>query len=140
MKKGELISSRMIKEHGKMIVLMDKIKKGDMGVIKELKDILSRHAFAEEKAIMAFYSRKYKSKRELKLLSTILEQHEELRGYLGELESDKKVLKNFNKLMNKHIKLEDSKFYPKLDNDLTPKEQDEMFKEFMVLFNQKVKF
>ncbi|MAG39772.1 hypothetical protein CMI41_02290 [Candidatus Pacearchaeota archaeon] len=136
MEEGGLISTRMREEHGKMIVLLNNFMKGDPDSLEPLKDAQGRHVFAEEKAIMVFY----KNKKDFKLLSTILEQHKELRGYLDKIELDKKAAAKFEKLMKQHIGLEDSKFYPMLDKELNSKEQEEMFKEFMVLFNQKIDF
>jgi hemerythrin-like domain-containing protein len=82
----------------------------------------------------------YKKGKKTDLLSTILEQHEEMRAYLNKLDSDDIAAKKFEKLLRKHLILEDSKFYPMLDNELTPQEQDEIFKQFLFSFNEKVKF
>jgi len=92
--------------------------------------------FAEEKAIMVFY----KQGKDSDLLTTILTQHEQIRDYLTKIDSDKSIAKKLDKLMREHLKLEDTKFYPMLDSKLTPEEQDEMFKEFLFLFNQKASF
>jgi hemerythrin-like domain-containing protein len=136
MKKGGPISERMHREHGIMIVALNDFMKGKKDSLDKLIDLQSRHAFAEEKAIMVFYRRK----KDFKVLSEILEQHEMIKKLLEKLQKGEDVVKKLDVLMKKHITLEDKKFYPLLDKDLMPEEQDEMFKEFVVFYNQKRKF
>lgn len=133
--KRELISVKMKFEHGKMLKLLDDFMKGKKGSFELLKDTQSRHASAEEQAIMIFY----KDKKDFKLLKDILEQHETLRGYLSTMDKDSAVAKKYEKLMREHIALEDKKFYPMLDKDLTPEEQKKIFEQFLYLFGQRIK-
>lgn len=131
---GELLSKKMKLEHGKMLKLLDDFGKGKKDSYEKLKDMQNRHASAEEQAIMIFY----KDKKDFKLLRTILEQHETMRGYIGEINTNPVIAKKFVDLMKDHIKLEDAKFYPMLDKDLTPVEQKEIFANFLYLFGQRV--
>jgi hypothetical protein len=133
--KKELLSVKMKFEHGKMLKLLDDFIKGKKGSYEILKDVQTRHASAEEQAIMIFYQ----SKKDFKLLRTILEQHETLRGYLSTMNTDSSAAKKYEKLMREHIALEDKEFYPMLDKDLSPIEQKEIFESFLYLFGQKIK-
>jgi hemerythrin-like domain-containing protein len=133
--KGDLISVKMKLEHGKMIKLLDDFVKGKKGAFELLRDSQSKHASAEEQAIMIFYE----GKKDFKLLKDILEQHETLRGYLSTMNTDPSAAKKYEKLMREHIALEDKKFYPMLDKDLTPAEQKKIFENFLYLFGQKIK-
>lgn len=128
MKKG-LISEKMLKEHGKMLSLLGDFLKNKKDSFDKLKEIQGRHAYAEEQAIFIFY----KDKKNFKLLSTILEQHEQLHEYMGKMEKDSALAKKFETLMKEHIKLEDKEFYPMLDKDLLPEEQKKILTRFDVL-------
>jgi len=132
---GELISVRMKLEHGKMLKLLSDFVGGKKDSYEKLKDVQSRHASAEEQAIMIFY----KDKKDFKLLRTILDQHETLKGYLSTMNVDSSVAKKYEKLMKEHVALEDAKFYPMLDRDLLPEEQKKIFEQFLYLFGQKIK-
>lgn len=122
-------------EHGKMLDLLNDFTKGKKDSYEKLKDMQSRHASAEEQAIMIFY----KDKKDFKILGTILQQHETLRGYLSTMNTDSSVANKYEKLMREHIALEDAKFYPMLDKNLLPEEQKKIFEQFLYLFGQKVK-
>jgi len=132
---GGLISKKMKLEHGKMLKLLNDFVSGKKNSYEKLKDMQSRHASAEEQAIMIFYN----NKKDFKLLRIILEQHEAMRGYIDEINTNPAVAKKFGDLMKEHIMLEDAKFYPMLDKDLTPTEQKEIFANFLYLFGQRVK-
>lgn len=136
MKKEGSISKRMKLEHGKMLALLMNFMKGKKDSLEKLKDMQSRHAFAEEKAIMNLYRRK----KDFAVLSEVLEQHKMIEGLLKALKDNNKLSGELNKLMKQHIKLEDSKFYPMLDKDLMPEEQEAMFEEFVFFYNQKRRF
>jgi len=125
----ELISVKMLKEHGKMLKLLNNFMKNKKDAFESLKDMQEKHAFAEEKAIFIFYQ----NKKDFKLLYTILSQHEQLKEYMTQMQTNKEAAKNFEKLIKEHIKLEDSKFYPMLDRDLTPEQQKKMMEQFDVL-------
>lgn len=125
----KLISSIMLEEHGKMLKLLGDFVKGKSGSYAALKDMQEKHAFAEEKAIFIFY----KSKKDFKLLSDILAQHEQLGIYMKSMEGDKSAAKKFEVLMKEHIRLEDSKFYPMLDRDLLPDQQKKILEKFEVM-------
>jgi hemerythrin-like domain-containing protein len=125
----ELISSVMLEEHGKMLKLLNDFIKGKDGAYAELKDMQGKHAFAEEEAIFIFY----KDKKNFKLLSDILAQHEQLSEYVKAMEDDKAIAKKFDALMKEHINLEDSKFYPMLDRDLLPDQQEKILEKFEVM-------
>lgn len=128
MKKG-LISEKMLEEHGKMLKLLGDFMKNKKDSFENLKEIQGRHAYSEEQAIFIFY----KDKKNFKLMSTILEQHEQLHEYMGKMENDKALAKKFETLMKDHIKLEDKEFYPMLDKDLLPEEQKKILTRFDVL-------
>lgn len=132
--KKELLSAKMKVEHGKMLKLLDDFVKGKKGAYESLKDVQNRHASAEEQAIMIFYE----GKKDFSILRTILEQHETLRGYLSTMNVDASVAKKYAILMKEHITLEDKKFYPMLDKDLSPVEQKEIFASFLYLFDQRI--
>jgi hemerythrin-like domain-containing protein len=125
----ELVSARMLKEHGKMLKLLNDFMKNKKDAFEKLKDMQEKHAFAEEKAIFIFY----KNKKDFKLLSTILSQHEQLKEYMTQMQTDHVAAEKFKELVREHIKLEDSKFYPMLDKDLTPEQQKRMMEQFEVL-------
>ncbi len=130
-----ILSVKMKLEHGKMLQLLKDFIDGKKDSYDKLKDVQSRHASAEEQAIMIFY----KDKKDFKILGTILEQHETLRGYLSTMNVDASVAKKYEKLMKEHIALEDKKFYPMLDKDLLPEEQKKIFDQFLYLFGQRIK-
>ena len=127
--KRELISEKMLKEHGKILKLVNDFVKEKENSYSKLKTLQKKHAYAEEKAIFIFY----KDKKEFKLLTTILDQHEHLRIYMKSMQTNRDDVKKFEMLMKEHIQLEDSKFYPMLDKDLSAGQQEKVMEDFDVL-------
>jgi hemerythrin-like domain-containing protein len=121
MEKEEKISVFMLKEHGQILALLTKFNKSkNIEDFKALRKKQEDHMFAEEKAIFTFY----KEKKNFPVLTTIMQQHEELEEYMKQIEKDlKRNSEDYKKLMKEHIQLEDKEFYPKLDKDLAPAEQ-----------------
>lgn len=109
MKKGETIREFMLKEHGIILALLDEFTKNfktDKSKVyfKKLKDKQDTHVSAEEKAIFILYDEGKKFPE----IVTILRQHSELEAM--------------------EDKLENEKFYPKLDKELTDKQKHTILK------------
>ena len=134
----ETISKFMVNEHGQILALLmgfrrEANKNDAQEAFNKLKKKQERHVLAEEKAIMMLMSR---GKR-FSVMSTILEQHEELRSIMLDiqdylqrsLDDYEKSIKNLLDLMKKHIVLEDKEFYPKLDKELAGTERKIIFEE-----------
>lgn len=119
------ISEFMLREHGEIIALLSKYNKtGKSEDFMIFKDKQDRHMLGEEKAIFALYSRNKK----FSVLSEIMKQHEMLHEMedVFKNDGDKKKFKEILDLMGKHIKLEDTKFYPVLDKELDVEEQEKV--------------
>jgi hemerythrin-like domain-containing protein len=126
-KEEEKISTFMLKEHGKILSLLNDFNKSRTEEnFQRLKKKQEDHMVAEEKAIFIFY----KEKKKFPLLIKIMQQHEQIEEQMNEIEHN--ILQNsenYKKLMEEHIILEDKEFYPKLDTELTPLEKTKMLKE-----------
>ena len=131
------ISELMKLEHGKMITMLTKLKSTkDEDLFSYLKELIDNHVYAEEKAIFVFY----KSNKKFKVLSEIMEQHEEIEDSLKDFENnlevglgDKSKIDSLLNLIKVHTTLEDKEFYPHLDKDLSVAEQEDMFKKVKVI-------
>lgn len=118
------MSEFMLKEHGQILALLNKFDKSKkIEDFQKLKERQENHMYAEEQAIFTFY----KNKKKFPVLATIMQQHQELEEDMQKIEKDlHQKTDEYKKLMKAHIVLEDTKFYPLLDNDLAPFEQQQM--------------
>lgn len=127
------IAQFMLREHGEIFVLMNDFKKNSNkdnaeDYYKKLKEKQQTHVLAEEKAIIILNDegKKYKE------VITILQQHDELEKLMRNIaeDLDRKQdnyggnIKKFMDLMKEHVQLENIKFYPKLDKELTSNQKD----------------
>ena len=139
------LSQFMIQEHGKIIELLNDLKNNSKAsnakdYLKKLKTKQEIHVHAEEKAIMILAN----EQKDLRtVIITILKQHDELRGLMKKLEkyiySDytnyQISFRAFHELMNNHIILENKKFYPVLDKNLSENQKKlilQKFKEIII--------
>ena len=117
------VSDFMLREHGEILALLEKYKKTKKEEdFKKLGEKQERHIMAEEKAIFIFY----KGKKGFEVLSIILEQHEQLLRLEKAIENGENKFKEMKDLFAKHIRLEDEQFYPRLDEELSKAEQEEV--------------
>lgn len=118
------MSEFMLKEHGQLLGLLDKFDKSKkMEDFQKLKERQENHMYAEEQAIFIFY----KNKQKFPVLATIMQQHQDLEDDMKKIEKDlHQKTEEYKKLMKAHIVLEDTKFYPHLDKDLSADEQKQM--------------
>jgi len=126
--KEDSITEFMILEHGKIFTLLAKLKrKKELESFKELDSGLSRHVLAEEKAIMMLTSRG----KEFPEMVEIMKEHEQIEALVkkvgNNLENSENDLKELLELMKAHVRLEDKKFYPRLDKELEGKEREVIF-------------
>lgn len=127
----ESITEFMITEHGKIFSLLASFKRNSkQSSFNVLKSGLDRHVLAEEKAIIMLESRGKKFSE----MIDIIQQHEEIEDLMKKIQksiedktSHEKELKELLELMKVHVKLEDKKFYPKLDKELEGKERKMIF-------------
>lgn len=130
-----MIKEFMLKEHGKLFVLIVKLEKDSSNVenFLALKKGQEAHAYGEEKAIFIFD----KEGKHDPVLIEVMQQHSEITKLLDKMdlmmkgeEDISKELKKLKTILKKHVKLEESKFYPKLDKDLTNQEKKEVISNF----------
>jgi len=128
--KKETLMEFMFKEHSIIFKLLEDFEKDSDSEEKfnKLKEKQENHAFMEEKAIFIFYQKNKKYPE----ITVLLEQHEELRGLIKKI-GNKENLKNnslkLKKLMASHIKLEQEKFYPRLNKELEESEKQKMLEK-----------
>lgn len=122
--KIQKISEFMLREHGKILALLNKFEKSkNLEDFQNLRDKLENHMYAEEQAIFIFYAQRKK----FPVLIKIMQQHQELEEDMQKIEKDlHQKTEEYKKLMKAHVVLEDTKFYPLLDKDLTSDEQKAM--------------
>jgi len=127
------ITKLMLREHGIILGLVNKLKKSksesDFAKLKAKQD---NHVFAEERAIFILD----KDGKRFPEIITILNQHEELTKFEDAIRDNLIHQKDFSKelaslgeLMKVHIQFEDKKFYPKLDKYLDNTEKEEIMKK-----------
>jgi len=118
------IAEFMLKQHGEILVLLNNFDKSrNLDDFQKLREKQENHMYAEEQAIFVFYAKR----KNFPVLMKILQQHELLEKYLQAIQKDlKRSIEDYKSLMKEHVALEDTKFYPLLDHDLTPAEQGDM--------------
>ncbi len=138
MAKEETINAFMLKEHGEIFVLLNDFKKNSNkdnaeDYFKKLKEKQQTHVLAEERAIIILNEegKKYKE------IVTILQQHDELENLMKKIEDNlsrkldhyEENIKKVIELLKTHVQLENNKFYPKLDKDLTPSQKEQILQK-----------
>ena len=118
--KKESLASFMLKEHGKIIALLNEFKKNATGnnakeTFNALKEKQDNHVFAEERAIIILN----REGRKFEEVVTILRQHSEIHEILTKIKENItfetasfELIKKLLDLMKTHVKLENEKFYP----------------------------
>ena len=136
--KKESLASFMLKEHGKIIALLNEFKNNmNSSKAKEtfnaLKDKQDNHVFAEERAIIILN----REGRKFEEVVTILRQHSEIHEILTKIKENItfetasfELIKKLLDLMKTHVKLENEKFYPHLDQRLGDDQKEAIMKNF----------
>jgi len=136
--KKESLASFMLKEHGKIIALLNEFKKNATGnnakeTFNALKEKQDNHVFAEERAIIILN----REGRKFEEVVTILRQHSEIHEILTKIKENItfetasfELIKKLLDLMKTHVKLENEKFYPHLDQRLGDDQKEAIMKNF----------
>src|SRR3989338_1608965 len=136
--KKESLASFMLKEHGKIIALLNEFKKNATGnnakeTFNALKEKQDNHVFAEERAIIILN----REGRKFEEVVTILRQHSEIHEILTKIKENItfetasfELIKKLLDLMKTHVKLENEKFYPHLDQRLGDDKKEAIMKNF----------
>jgi hypothetical protein len=131
------ILSLMVKDHKRIIRLIDEIeKKGhfDIDLFSKFKWQMEKHIFTEEKAIFTSYNLVKEYDDESKAFEQLTKEHNIILGLIDRILKDELPTGNisFNKLkkmLNKHRSFEEEKIYPKLDLNLSNKDKNEITKK-----------
>ncbi len=127
-KNKDSILKVMIVHHGLLEGLLkdiqESLEKDGLRVLDLLEEFqweLKKHIFSEEKVIFQLYKKENSEIREL--IKKIEQSHTEMMDVLGDLKDDfvteaKKDITDFQKMIEKHKKIEEEKLYPLLDKEL----------------------
>lgn len=137
--KKETIARFMLREHGILRDLLatfraysDRNSNRAKTAFKKFKDKQRVHVFLEEKSIFNFNKKIGK----ISILKAIIAQHKTIDGMIRKIWTDfddeedptRDIIALQNSLYN-HVTLEEKKFYPKLDAQITDKEREKIFKK-----------
>jgi iron-sulfur cluster repair protein YtfE (RIC family) len=132
--KTTAILDLMIKDHGRLIALLNKIEKSlDLETDISIKAFdsfewaLEKHIFTEEKAIFTSYQPDNISTG-FKMLPNLIKEHNEILNRLRVMRRDVLTGHNsdflgFKELLLKHKLFEEEELYPKIDQELSEKDK-----------------
>lgn len=144
--KNETILDVMLKDHEKILKLLDGLEKciyQDKLILKKMFETFSweleKHLFTEEKVIFTLYEPEEQIEF-YDIIPNLMIEHDEINNKLREL---RKIIKSnkecnpqdFIELFTKHTNFEEESFYPKIDQTL-----DEKTKKFIINRIKEVKF
>tara|TARA_Y100000310_G_scaffold341298_1_gene440016 strand:- start:1632 stop:2036 length:405 start_codon:yes stop_codon:yes gene_type:complete len=120
------ITDLMNKDHEHIEELLEQLEKNPTKFqLQKLKFELEKHFLLEEKAIFEMYYTE--NEEDEKLVPILMEQHKTILAEINELNTEDILdITRLKTMLQKHSKLEDEKFYPKLDEILTTERKEAM--------------
>jgi hemerythrin-like domain-containing protein len=132
--KAQAILDLMIKDHGRLISLLNKVEKNSSGdsesAIKAFDAFewaLQKHIFTEEKAIFTSYQPKNVTTG-FKMLPELIKEHNEIINRLRVMRRDVLIghssdFTGFKELLLRHKTFEEEELYPKIDQELSEEDK-----------------
>lgn len=132
--KAQAILNLMIKDHGRLISLLNKVEKNTSGdsesAIKAFDAFewaLQKHVFTEEKAIFTSYQPKNVTTG-FKMLPELIKEHNEIINRLRVMRRDVLIghscdFTGFKELLLRHKTFEEEELYPKIDQELSEEDK-----------------
>jgi hemerythrin superfamily protein len=138
--KATILTELMVRDHGKIVKLLQDVEKSigmellsTMKVFDTFEWELEKHMFVEEKAIFASYNPKNVATG-YRMLPTLIQQHNELFNKLQVMRKDLQwqrpvKFEEFRQLLLAHKTFEEESLYPKLDQELSVPQKEEIIKK-----------
>jgi hypothetical protein len=138
--KATVLTDLMVKDHGKIVKMLHDVEKSiGMELISTMKVFdnfeweLEKHIFVEEKAIFTSYNPKNIANG-YRMMPQLIQQHNELLNKLQVMRKDltwQRPVKfeEFRELLLTHKTFEEVSLYPKLDQELTVPQKEEIIKK-----------
>ena len=123
----DLIADLMIKEHSNLDKELEEFEKEpNQDKLDKFRWCLEKHFFIEEKAI--FYIYQSIVGKEVENIFDVMKEHGEVLDLIKLIdnklpEKDEENILKLKEILEKHLKFENSVFYPKLDIDLNPEQR-----------------
>jgi iron-sulfur cluster repair protein YtfE (RIC family) len=138
--KATVLTDLMVRDHGKIVKMLHDVEQSiGMELISTMKVFdtfeweLEKHMFVEEKAIFTSYNPKNIANG-YRMMPKLIQQHNELFNKLQVMRKDltwQRPVKfeEFRELLVKHKKFEEESLYPKLDQELSVQQKEEIIKK-----------
>jgi iron-sulfur cluster repair protein YtfE (RIC family) len=138
--KGTILTELMVRDHGKIVKMLHDVEKSiGMELVSTMKVFdtfeweLEKHIFVEEKAIFTSYNPKNIANG-YRMMPQLVQQHNELLNKLQVMRKDltwQRPVKfeEFRELLLTHKTFEEVSLYPKLDQELTVPQKEEIIKK-----------
>jgi iron-sulfur cluster repair protein YtfE (RIC family) len=138
--KATVLTDLMVKDHGKIVKMLHDVEKSiGMELISTMKVFdnfeweLEKHMFVEEKAIFTSYNPKNIASG-YRMMPTLVQQHNDLLNKLQVMRKDltwqrPAKFEEFRELLLTHKTFEEASFYPKLDQELSVQQKEEIIKK-----------
>ena len=138
--KATIVTELMVKDHGKIMKMLHDVEKSiGMELVSTMKVFdtfeweLEKHMFVEEKAIFTSYNPKNISAG-YRMMPQLIQQHNELFNKLQVMRKDltwQRPVKfeEFRQLLLDHKTFEEESVYPKLDQELSVQQKEEIVKK-----------
>jgi iron-sulfur cluster repair protein YtfE (RIC family) len=138
--KATVLTDLMVKDHGKIVKMLHDVEKSiGMELISTMKVFdnfeweLEKHMFVEEKAIFTSYNPKNIASG-YRMMPTLVQQHNDLLNKLQVMRKDltwqrPAKFEEFRELLLTHKTFEETSLYPKLDQELSVQQKEEIIKK-----------
>ncbi len=138
--KTTILTELMVKDHGKIMKLLHDVEQSiGMELVSTMKVFdtfeweLEKHMFVEEKAIFTSYNPKNVSAG-YRMMPQLIQQHNDLFNKLQVMRKDlawQRPVKfeEFRRLLTEHKTFEEETVYPKLDEELSVPQKEEIIKK-----------
>ena len=138
--KATVLTDLMVKDHGKIVKMLHDVEKSigmelvsTMKVFDNFEWELEKHMFVEEKAIFTSYNPKNIANG-YRMMPTLVQQHNDLLNKLQVMRKDltwqrPAKFEEFRELLLTHKTFEEASLYPKLDQELSVQQKEEIIKK-----------
>lgn len=138
--KSTVLTDLMVRDHGKIVKMLHDVEKSiGMELVSTMKMFdtfeweLEKHIFVEEKAIFTFYSPK-DVREGYRMMPQLIQQHNDLLNKLQVMRKDLMWQRSirfeeFRELLLTHKTFEEVSLYPKLDQELSVPQKEEIIKK-----------
>ena len=143
--KSTAILDLMIRDHGRLIALLNKVEKSlnqDAEIVIKAFDsfewALEKHIFTEEKAIFTSYQPDNVNTG-FQMLPNLVKEHNEILNRLRVMRRDvlsghSSDFQGFKELLIKHKGFEEEELYPKIDQELSEKDKQNIINRIQEIF------